>query len=150
MKRVSKFLFLSLPCIALLASCSHHSSESPTSATFLTASSTAISSFSVTGTSLAAAGALGSKVQITGTSSGGDILIFNLKPCSATGTYAFNADSISASYSYLPTGASEDSIISSVHGTLDLTSVTPVIAGTYTFTGTDSAVFTGSFSVTTP
>ena len=148
MKNFLKFI-ITFMVISIVASCAKHSSDRTTTPTYLTATSGTIGSFSSAGALLSAGGAMGAKLEIDASSSTGATLSLWLNPYSgATGTWPLSSIGSSvAGVIYYPVSGS---IITSVHGNLILTAVAPNIVGTFTYTGSDSAVVTGSFNVVAP
>ena len=143
MKNLLKLSFAAFTITLAFTSCTKHHSENSTTQYF-TMTSGAIDSFSAIGTMISVGGAVGAKIEITATSTSGATVYLWITPYhGATGTYSLSTPN---GIEYTTTGT----IISSTHGTLDLTSVSPHIIGTYTCTGTDSAIFTGTVDVIAP
>ena len=146
MKNLLKFSFIALLSISIFTSCTKQSAERTTSVQYLSATSGTIGSFYSSGTLLTANGATGAKIEIQATSSSGATMYLWLNPYSGTiGVFPLGTTGVvGLEYTTISTA------IMSVHGTLTLTSVTPDIIGTFTYTGSDSAVVTGSFDVIAP
>jgi len=152
MKIFFKFSCCAALCVLAFSSCTRHSTASTiplprtTSGHYLNASSGTIGSFSSSGTAVTTNGAAGAKIVIEGNSTTGSnfLVIMNPYP-GTTGTFIVS-DTSSTNCQY----ASITTIINGVHGTVTLTSVTPDIIGTFTFTGRDSSIFTGSFNAPMP
>ena len=76
-------------------------------------------------------------------SSGVNFVIYNY-PLAAD-TIAFNDTNAAAQYIHYPTGS-----VNAMRGSMILTSVSPYITATYTFTCTDLTIVSGSFKVIAP
>ena len=90
-------------------------------------------------------GTVGDNVKIDGDSSGQELEFWFQNYPAATGTYSLNAVGVGGTY-HAPAGIGA----LSAHGTLTLTAVMPDIIGTFSFTGTDSTVVSGSMDVPAP
>lgn len=142
---MKNLLLLFLPAVLAVTSCSRTGS----SGHFITGSSTSTGSFSATGSSINTDGAAGAKIVIDGRSSSGSRMLIILNPYSGvTGTFPVDDTIINSRCEYIPASGSPVNI--SAHGTVTLTSVTPNIVGTYSFTGRDSGSYSGSFNVPMP
>ena len=131
---------------SFFASCKK-ATEKTTTANTVTTTASSIGTFTSTGSSVVASGASGAKISISATSSTGASFLVWLDPYSGTtGTYSLNDDSHGAEW----ISANNDTTIVSAHGTLILTAVTPNVVGSFVFTGRDSVVYTGAFSVVAP
>ena len=144
MQNLMKISLISLLSICAFASCTKHNSEKSTSAQFFSASSSTIGSFSSSGSSLYAAGAGGAKFWIRAMSTMGAEMDLWLDPFpGTTGVYSIDGISCGAQYS----NAGSDTVISSAHGSMTITAVTPDLIGSFVYTGRDSVIYTGSFNV---
>jgi hypothetical protein len=145
MKKLLVFSF-AIITIASFAACTRGART--TSAHYISATAGSISSFYSSGSAVTTDGAAGAKIVIEGTAPSGAKMLVILNPYAATtGTLALsNTGNTNCEY----ISPASDTINMSVHGTVTLTSVTPDIIGTFTYTGSDSSVFTGSFNVPMP
>lgn len=147
MKRL-KLALIAMAMMACYTSC-HTSGARTTSAHFITATSTSIGAFNASGINVTTDGAVGAKISIQGEVTGSQRrLIISINPYAGiTGPITLGGTSNSAIMFY---SALADTLIMSAHGTITLTSVTPDVAGTFSYTGSDSSVVTGSFNAPTP
>jgi hypothetical protein len=144
---MKKHIFgISLLGIMIIASCTPGTG---TAGHHITSSSTgSAGSFSSTGSSVTTSGAAGAKISILGMASSGAKMYIILNPyAGVTGTFPLS-DTSNTLCQYNPAGGAAAN--PSVHGTVTLTSVTPNIVGTFSFTGRDSSIFTGSFNAPMP
>jgi hypothetical protein len=146
MKSLARISTWMLIAAVAIAACTKPKAKT-TSAHYLSMSSPSVGAFYSGGTSVQASGATGAKIVIEGESVGGSRVLIYINPYNAVvGPYAVSGTMIGGAYH----SAAEDTIISAVHGTITLTAVSPDIIGTYSYTGSDSSVFTGSFNVPAP
>jgi len=143
MKNCLKLSFAALLGISAFTSCSKGAKQSNTTQ-YLTLDSKAIDSFSSSGSMLSVA-KNGNKIEITASSTSGKIVYLWLEPYpTMTGKMSLNSTTNAIEYDAI------DSTITSAYGTLTITTLTPHITGTFTFTGLDAQNYTGTFDVIAP
>jgi len=147
MKKIIGFTFGVAACALLFTACSKSPKAKTTTTHFVSATSSTIGTFYSSGSMVSAGGAAGAKIEIDATSLGGATLTLYMNPYSATtGFFPISGLSVGGVYH----SGTYDTVISSVHGNITLTSVTPDVIGTFSYTGSDSSVFSGSFNVPAP
>jgi hypothetical protein len=144
MNSLSKLLFAAI-LVTTFVSCTKHA-ERTTTPHYLSASSAgSLGTFNATGTMISTS-LVGTKMSILGTLPTGVKFAVWVNSYTATpGTYTLNSVDAGADYISAVTETRSDT------GILTITAVAPDLVGTFTYTPTtESAVVTGSFSVTAP
>ncbi len=127
-----------------LTGCKKDTAAKTTSAHYFSATSSTVGTFSVAGSETGAAGATGAKVDIWGEDASGRNITLHLNPYTgATGVITMSGE----------TGAlyqNGSTRITSTTGTITLTSISPDLAGSFSYTGTDGIIYSGTFNVAAP
>lgn len=147
MKLAKIISIIPIAAIALLTSCTKEPVAKTTAGHYLTATSSTIGTFSVTGTSVSAGGAAGAKISITAESASGSYLTLYINPYAGTVGVLPITGTPAVGGVYHPTPGTA---ITSLSGNITLTAVTPDIIGTFNYTASDGSTFAGSFDVAAP
>jgi hypothetical protein len=138
---------LSIAAVLILTGCTKEPAAKTTAGHYLTATSSTIGTFSVTGTSVSAGGAAGAKISITAESASGSYLTLYINPYAGTVGVLPITGTPAVGGVYHPTPGTA---ITSVSGNITLTTVSPDIIGTFNYTASDGSTFAGSFDVAAP
>jgi hypothetical protein len=146
MKKTIAFSSIFFIAFLFIAACTKPAKKTTSPVSF-TGTSSSIGTFSATGSSVSAGGATGAKIEIDASSPSGTRMVLYMNPYTATtGIHLISGASVGGVYY----SVTSDTVISSVHGNITLTSVTPDVIGTFNYTGSDSSIFSGSFEVPAP
>ncbi len=142
MKKVLKSALPVLLTIATLSACTRGART--TSGHFINAAASTGTSVSTSDPNIHSSGTVGGNVKLAGVTTSSEVEIWFLSYPGTTGT--FTLDNVNRGIIY---GYTSDTAVC-VSGTLTITSVTPDVVGTFSYTRNDMSTVTGSFNVPAP